>query len=48
MMLGIVLALLAAFVVICIVFGDSDHSQISRNSARDFSFLDRTHHNKKR
>jgi hypothetical protein len=45
-MLGIVLALLAALVVICIVFGYSDYSQTSRNSARDLSFLDRTHKKK--
>ncbi len=40
-MFGILLALIAALVVICIVFGYSERTQISRDSARDLSFLDR-------
>jgi hypothetical protein len=45
-MVGIVLALVAALIVICIVFGCSERTQTSRDSARDLSFLDRTHRKK--
>jgi hypothetical protein len=40
-MVGIMLALLAALVVICSVFGYAESSQTSRAEARDLSFLDR-------
>lgn len=45
-MVGIILTLLAVLLVICLAFCYSDHSQTSRSSARDLSFLDKNHKKK--
>lgn len=39
-MVGIILALAAVLIVICIVFGCAERTQTTRSSARDLSFLD--------
>lgn len=39
-MIGIILALAAVLIVICIVFGCAERTETTRSSSQDLSFLD--------